>query len=182
MRPGREPVVAKIVGIRNDLAAHRLRLFDPVNNPATLRISNSLSLGFETKGDLRLHIRGARPPHERLDFPRALGRVLENPTVFCLPRLHRGSGGKVDARRHANPIPCQPRRRQAAFRSGPPRVSRRSKLYRIRRVSTMAARRGLKTQKEPRRPCGRRGSRIGRRGPAYEAVWPSTTALMACPW
>src|SRR6516165_4318395 len=70
MRPGNDPVRREIVGIGQDLARDRLRLFDPVGDAVALGVGDRLLLGAETQLDLRAHVGRTRPAHQRLDLAR----------------------------------------------------------------------------------------------------------------
>src|SRR5947209_6680827 len=101
VRPRRQAVVSEIVGIRNDLARRRLRFLDAIGDAVALGVSDRLFLRIKAEPDLRLHVGGAGPAHQRLDLARPLRRIFENPGLLRLTRLRRRAGGEINARGHA---------------------------------------------------------------------------------
>jgi hypothetical protein len=102
MRPGRESIVAEIIGVRNYLPGRRLRRLDPIGDTMPFGVGDGLLLRIEAQSDLSFHVGRTRPAHERIDLARFFRLVFEDPAVFRLTRLGRGAGRPIDSRRHAD--------------------------------------------------------------------------------
>src|SRR5271166_5281844 len=101
MRPWITARVGKIVGVGHGAMRRRLGMGDLIGNAVALAVSDRLFGGIEGEPHLLAHVTRGGPAHERLDFARRLGLVVEHPFLCArIARLHRGPGGFVDACRH----------------------------------------------------------------------------------
>src|SRR5271166_2632734 len=108
MRPWITARVGKIVGVGHGAMRRRLGMGDLIGNAVALAVSDRLFGGIEGEPHLLAHVTRGGPAHERLDFARRLGLVVEHPFLCArIARLHRGPRGFVDACRHrlSPPIP-----------------------------------------------------------------------------
>jgi hypothetical protein len=105
MCPLRRACRPKIVGIRLNFAARRLRLFEPICQAVALCIGDRSIFGFEAQANLAQHVARPGPSHERLDTSRHLRIIFEDPAFrTSCARLCRGLGRPIYSCSHLTPL------------------------------------------------------------------------------
>lgn len=79
MRPATDPAEFEIIGVGFLGKPARMRGEHTVGNSILLRVCDRLFLGLEEKFDLRKHVVGTGPAHQRLVLARRCGLIVQEP-------------------------------------------------------------------------------------------------------